>query len=116
MYKWPLLMTNGKCFKNKVINNTLGKFGNKKRDFNEEIDSHEMGKIMPKVIRKYPTIKKCLTCLEILLYKNKFYRISKFGYISKRVKSNIYYMGSDSSSICLGKRDFTIYFDLVECV
>ena len=26
---------------------------------------------MPKVIRKYPTIKKCLTCLEILLYKNK---------------------------------------------
>ena len=36
--------------------------------------------------------------------------------ISKRVKSNIYYMGSDSSSICLGKRDFTIYFDLVECV
>ena len=57
--------------KNKVINNTLGKFGNKKRDFNEEIDSHEMRKIMPKVIRKYPTIKKCLTCLEILLYKNK---------------------------------------------
>ena len=54
--------------------------------------------------------------IEILFYKNKFYRISKFGYISKRVKSNIYYMGSDSSSICLGKRDFTIYFDLVECV
>src|SRR5574344_621306 len=30
-----------------------------------------MGKIMPKVIRKYPTIKKCINCLEILLYKNK---------------------------------------------
>lgn len=30
--------------KNKVINNTLGKFGNKKRDFNEEIDSNEMKK------------------------------------------------------------------------
>lgn len=57
--------------KNKVINNTLGKFGNKKRDFNEEIDFHEIEKIMPKVIRKYPTIKKCLICLEILLYKNK---------------------------------------------
>ena len=57
--------------KNKVINNTLGKFGNKKRDFNEEIDSHEIEKIMPKVIRKYSTIKKCLICLEILLYKNK---------------------------------------------
>ena len=57
--------------KNRHLNRHNRKNGNKKRDFNEEIDSHEMGKIMPKVIRKYPTIKKCLTCLEILLYKNK---------------------------------------------
>jgi len=31
---------------------------------------------MPKVIRKYSTIKKCLTCLETLLYRNKLGNIN----------------------------------------
>lgn len=57
--------------KNKVITNSFGKFGNKRRDFNEKIDFKEIEKILPNIIRKYPTIKKCLTCLETLLYKHK---------------------------------------------
>lgn len=57
--------------KYKKVSQTLGKFGNKRRDFNTNIDFNEIEKILPKVIMKYSTIKKCIDCLEVLLYKNK---------------------------------------------
>ena len=48
---------------------SFGIFGNKSRDFNSIIDKGEIEKILPFVIKKYNTMKKCNDILELFLYK-----------------------------------------------
>ncbi len=50
---------------------SLGIFGNKQRDFNEIINKDEIEKILPFVIKKYKTKKKCNDILETFLYRER---------------------------------------------
>lgn len=50
---------------------SFGTFGNKTRDFDSIIDDGEFEKIVPFVIKKYPSMAKCKDILELFLYKQK---------------------------------------------